>query len=148
MAANMGIAYALGRTDIGFGFDSTSNMAIAPDDVWEDYMRNSPEATPWRLKSFPHYENFCIIFVNDRATGEDARAPEDAFEDVNDVHDSNSESEIEAAPTEEVNTTHTSSRTRTATVDASGNEAKKKKKVNNDVNIGDQMVAATQIMAN
>ncbi|KAK9094272.1 hypothetical protein Scep_025741 [Stephania cephalantha] len=132
----------------GFGFDSTSNMVTAPDDVWEDYLRNYPEARPWRLKSFPHYENCYIIFCNDRATSEVARAPEDAFEDVNDVHDSNSTSEPLTAPTEEFDATPTSSRTRTTMADGHGNEAKKKIKVSNDLYIGDQMVAAAQIVAN
>ncbi|KAK9143106.1 hypothetical protein Syun_012506 [Stephania yunnanensis] len=125
----------------GFGFDSTSNMVTAPED-------NYPEARPWRLKSFPRYENCCIIFGNDRATGEEARAPEDAFEDVNDVHDSSSTSEPLMVPTKEFDATPTSSRTRTTTADGRGNEAKKKRKVSNDVYIGDQMVAATQIVAN
>ncbi|KAK9160531.1 hypothetical protein Syun_006872 [Stephania yunnanensis] len=58
-----------------------------------------------------------------RATGEDARAPEDAFEDVNDAHDFRIESETEAAPTEEVDTAPISSRARTATLDANGNQA-------------------------
>ncbi|KAK9128125.1 hypothetical protein Syun_016922 [Stephania yunnanensis] len=105
----------------GFDFDSTSNMVIAPDDVWEDYLRGD---------------------------GRRCRAPEDAPEDVDDIHDSNSESEIEVEPTEDVDTTLTSSRTRTATLDANGNQAKKKKNVNNDVYLGDQMVATTQVMAN
>ncbi|KAK9121035.1 hypothetical protein Syun_018652 [Stephania yunnanensis] len=123
-------------------------MVTAPDDVWEDYLKNYLEARPWRLKSFPHYENCCIIFGNDRATGEDARAPEDAFEDINDVHDSSSISEPLVAPTEGFNATLTSSRTRTTTADANGNQAKKKRKVSNDVYIGDQMVVVAQIMAN
>ncbi|KAK9121345.1 hypothetical protein Syun_018962 [Stephania yunnanensis] len=109
---------------------------------------NYPEVGPWCLKSFPHYENCCIIFGNDRATSEDARAPEDSFEDVNDVHDSSSTSETLMAPTEEFDATPTSTRTRTTTADGRGNEAKKKRNVSNDVYIGDQMVAAAQIVAN
>ncbi|KAK9082436.1 hypothetical protein Syun_031178 [Stephania yunnanensis] len=132
----------------GFGFDSTSNMVTAPEDVWEDYPRNYPKAKPWRLKSFPDYENCYIIFGNDRATSDDARAPEDAFEDVNDVHDSSNTSEPLTVPTEEFDATPTSSRTRTTTADGRGNEAKKKRKVSNDVYIGDQMAATTQIVAN
>ncbi|KAK9114159.1 hypothetical protein Syun_020956 [Stephania yunnanensis] len=132
----------------GFGFDSTSNMVTAPEDVWEDYLKNYPEARPWRLKSFLHYENCCIIFWSDRATGEEARAPEDAFEDVNDVHDSSSTSEPLTVSIEEFDATPTSSRTRTTTADGRGNEAKKKRKVSNDVYIGDQMVEAAQIVAN
>ncbi|KAK9094093.1 hypothetical protein Scep_025562 [Stephania cephalantha] len=128
-------------------FDSTSNMVTAPDDVWEDYLRNYPEARPWRLKSFPHYENCCIIFGNDGATCEDARAPEDAFEDVNDVHYSSSTSEPLTAPIEEFDATHIIENA-DYYGDGRGNEAKKKRKVSNDVYIGDQMVAATQIVAN
>ncbi|KAK9107356.1 hypothetical protein Syun_023367 [Stephania yunnanensis] len=132
----------------GFDFDSTSNIVTAPDDVWENYLRNYPEARPWRLKSFPHYENCYVIFGNDRAIVEDASALEDAFEDVNDVHDSSSTSEPLTAPTEEFDATPISSRTQTTTADGRGNEAKKKRKVSNDVYIGDQMVAAAQIVAN
>ncbi|KAK9121912.1 hypothetical protein Syun_019529 [Stephania yunnanensis] len=132
----------------GFGFDSTSNIVTAPEDVWEDYLRNYTEARPWSLKSFPLYENCCIIFGNDRATDEEARAPEDAFEDVNDVHDSNSTNEPLTVPTEEFDATPTLSRIRTTTADGRGNEAKKKRKASNDVYIGDQMVAAVQIVAN
>ncbi|KAK9151230.1 hypothetical protein Syun_009539 [Stephania yunnanensis] len=92
----------------GFGFDSTSNMVTAPDDVWEDYLRNYPEARPWRLNT----------------------------------------SEPLTTPTEEFDATPISSRTRITTDDGLGNEAKKKRKVSNDVYIGDQMVAAAQIVAN
>ncbi|KAK9135572.1 hypothetical protein Syun_014902 [Stephania yunnanensis] len=105
----------------GFSFDSTSNMVTAPEDVWEDYPRGH---------------------------GEEARAPEDAFEDVNDVHDSSSTSEPLTVPTEEFDATPTSSRTRTTTADRRGNEAKKKRNVSNEVYIGDQMAAAAQIVAN
>ncbi|KAK9169443.1 hypothetical protein Syun_001583 [Stephania yunnanensis] len=87
------------------------------------------------------------VSIGRRAIGDDPRAQEDVFKDVNDVHDSSSESETEVAPTKKVDTTPRSSRTRTTMVDASGNQAKKKKKVNNNGYIGDQMVAATQIMA-
>ncbi|KAK9121600.1 hypothetical protein Syun_019217 [Stephania yunnanensis] len=95
------------------------------------------------IKARPHIE-----FRLKSATGEDARAPEDAFEDVNDVHDSSSTSEPLTVPTEEFDATPTSSRMRTTTADGHGNEAKKKRKVSNDVYISDQMVAAAQIVAN
>ncbi|KAK9134257.1 hypothetical protein Syun_013587 [Stephania yunnanensis] len=72
----------------------------------------------------------------------------DAFEDINDVHDSSRTSEPLAVSTEKFDATPISSRTRTTTADASGNQAKKKRNVSNDVYIGDQMVAAAQIMAN
>ncbi|KAK9127970.1 hypothetical protein Syun_016767 [Stephania yunnanensis] len=64
------------------------------------------------------------------ATGEDTRAPKDAFEDINNVHDSSSTNEPLTAPTEEFDAIPTSSRTRTTTADGSGNQAKKKRKTN------------------
>ncbi|KAK9160520.1 hypothetical protein Syun_006861 [Stephania yunnanensis] len=85
----------------GFDFDSTSNMVTAPEDVWEDYLK-------------------------------EARAPEDAFEDVNDVHDSSSTSEPLTVPIEEFDATPTSSRTWTTMADGRGNEAKKKRKTSRD----------------
>ncbi|KAK9106535.1 hypothetical protein Syun_022546 [Stephania yunnanensis] len=59
-----------------------------------------------------------------------------------------STSEPLTVPIEEFDATPTSSRTRTTTADGRGNEAKKKRKVSNDVYIGDQMVAMAQIVAN
>ncbi|KAK9162783.1 hypothetical protein Syun_003685 [Stephania yunnanensis] len=81
----------------GFGFDLTSNIITAPDDVWEDYLRNYPEG----------HRRGCTC-------------TKDAFEDVNDVHDSSSTSEPFTAPTEEFDATPTSSRTRTTTADGRG----------------------------
>ncbi|KAK9098047.1 hypothetical protein Syun_025092 [Stephania yunnanensis] len=57
-------------------------------------------------------------------------------------------SEPLTGPIEEFDATPTSSRTRATAADGRGNEAKKKRKVSNDVYIGDQMVAAAQIVAN
>ncbi|KAK9137909.1 hypothetical protein Sjap_008503 [Stephania japonica] len=81
----------------GFGFDSTSSMIIASDDVWEDYLKNFPTAKDWRNKSFPHYEKCCFIFGNDRVTGEDTRGPDDVLGDGDDT-DSSTESETKTTP--------------------------------------------------
>ncbi|KAK9109796.1 hypothetical protein Sjap_017856 [Stephania japonica] len=78
----------------GFGFSSASNMIVASDDVWEDYLK---------------VLNFTYFYL---ATGEDARGLDDVLGDGDDT-DSSKESETEAMPYVEVETTPTSSRTRT-----------------------------------
>ncbi|KAK9117764.1 hypothetical protein Sjap_016711 [Stephania japonica] len=59
--------HGVNHSSSGFGFNSTSNMVVAEDDVWDDYLAKYPDAKQWRSKSFIHYEKCCIIFGNDRA---------------------------------------------------------------------------------
>ena len=39
-------------------------------------------ALHWKGKPFEHYENLCIVFGKDRATGEDAQTPADVVEEM------------------------------------------------------------------
>ncbi|KAK9113949.1 hypothetical protein Syun_020746 [Stephania yunnanensis] len=126
-----------------FDFDSTSNMVTAPDDVWEDYLKDvtrgaeSTRSNRAREHGGDKSEAVADVDLSEIDTWREPRfaANQDAFEDINDVHDSNSTSEPLAAPTEEFDATPTSSRTRTTMTDASGNQAKKNRKVSNDVYI-------------
>ncbi|KAK9107711.1 hypothetical protein Syun_023722 [Stephania yunnanensis] len=91
---------------------------------------DSAEDPKTSRRKWSHAEDVALVnamvemVASELPGSKDARVPQDAFEDINDVHDSSS------------------------TTDGSGNQAKKKRKVSNDVYIGDQMVAAAQIMAN
>ena len=46
-------------------------------------MQHHPKANDWRGKPCLYYENLCIIFGKDRATGQDAQVPEDIEDEVN-----------------------------------------------------------------
>ncbi|KAK9116477.1 hypothetical protein Sjap_015424 [Stephania japonica] len=111
------------------------------------------EAKEWRKKSFPFYNDCCVIFENDRATGEDAVAAEDAIEEV-EIFNSSSDNDFEVVRTtempyaiEEVEMTSTTSRSRTTTHDGNGNPYKKKNKVSGYTYLGNQMVVAAQVVA-
>ncbi|KAK9124276.1 hypothetical protein Sjap_013878 [Stephania japonica] len=127
----------------GFFFDSSRNMVVASDDVWDEYTRHSPEASQWRNKLFHHYEDCCIIFGRDRATGEEARAPADILEEVNAVADSSSSDS--SKPEDVIFSTGSKSRSRSATPEVTN--ARKKKKQSVDNNYGDSIVKAAQIIA-
>ncbi|KAK9151046.1 hypothetical protein Syun_009355 [Stephania yunnanensis] len=75
-----------------FGFDSNSNMSTAPPDIWDGYSKIFLDAKEHHKKSFPFYNDSCVIFKNDRATREDAVALENALEEVEKI-DSSTESD-------------------------------------------------------
>ncbi|KAK9158350.1 hypothetical protein Scep_004924 [Stephania cephalantha] len=127
----------------GFSFDTSRNVIVASDDVWDDYARHSPEASQWRNKLFHHYEDCCIIFGRDGATGEEARAPADILEEVNAVADSSSSNS--SKPEDAIFSTGSKSRSRSATPEVT--IARKKKKQSVDNNYGDSIVKAAQIIA-
>ncbi|XP_024977604.1 uncharacterized protein At2g29880-like [Cynara cardunculus var. scolymus] len=58
---------------IGFGYDSVKHCVVAEDQVWEAYLQVHKRAGKWKNKPYPFYEDLCIIFGKDRATGNRAR---------------------------------------------------------------------------
>ncbi|KAK6947337.1 Myb/SANT-like domain [Dillenia turbinata] len=46
----------------GFHWDDIRQMVVAEDDVWDDYIKDHPEAKPYRTKSMPSYDDFCVIY--------------------------------------------------------------------------------------
>ncbi|KAK9154713.1 hypothetical protein Sjap_002193 [Stephania japonica] len=75
----------------GFNFNSTPEMFVVEDDVWDDYLAKYLDAKQWRSKLFIHYEKCCIIFGNDRTTREDAFNVVDVVEEFGGNNESNSE---------------------------------------------------------
>ncbi|OWM80610.1 hypothetical protein CDL15_Pgr006640 [Punica granatum] len=76
------IVYDMMLNTSGFGWDSTRKMVTAEDDVWETYVATHEETVPFRLKSFPHFEELFMIYANDRATGKDAQTIEDILQEL------------------------------------------------------------------
>ncbi|KAL4619798.1 hypothetical protein ACB092_06G106300 [Castanea dentata] len=62
-----------GPNTSGFGWDTMRKCVTAEND-------SHKEATACRNKSFPHYEDLCIVYAKDHATGKDAQAPADVEE--------------------------------------------------------------------
>ncbi|KAK9109955.1 hypothetical protein Sjap_018015 [Stephania japonica] len=130
----------------GFGYDNGTNMIIASDDVWVDYIKNFPEVEKWRGKRFYYYDECCYIFGNDRATGEDARSGADylniANEDVADLSDS------ESGGPNTVNVADSSS-TRPVHSETPETRSKGGKRLSSDsrTTIGDYMLQAAEVMA-
>ncbi|KAL0291734.1 UNVERIFIED_CONTAM: hypothetical protein Sradi_7015400 [Sesamum radiatum] len=59
-------------TRSGFGWNATNNTLDAKDDAFENYAKSDPFAHSLRYKSFPFYDEWCEVFGEDRATGENA----------------------------------------------------------------------------
>ncbi|OWM83325.1 hypothetical protein CDL15_Pgr012806 [Punica granatum] len=78
------IVYDMMLNTSGFGWDSTRKMVTVEDDVWETYTHK--EAAPFRMRSFPHFEELSMIYANDQATGKDAQAVEDILQELEIEH--------------------------------------------------------------
>ncbi|XP_030941092.1 uncharacterized protein At2g29880-like [Quercus lobata] len=71
-----------GPNTSGFGWDTVRKCVTAENDVWDAYVQSHKGAIACRNKSFPHYEDLCIVYAKDHATGKDAQAPADVVEEL------------------------------------------------------------------
>ncbi|KAK9116242.1 hypothetical protein Sjap_015189 [Stephania japonica] len=102
--------HGVNHSSSGFGFNSTSNMVVVENDVWDDYLAKYQDAKQWHSKSFIHYEKCCIIFGNDRVTEEDAFDVVDAVEELGGNNESNNENGSDPIALEDVEFTQETSR--------------------------------------
>ncbi|KAI4366419.1 hypothetical protein MLD38_022300 [Melastoma candidum] len=63
------ILYDLSKSDSCFGWDSERSMPITSDEVWNKYTKVHKEATGFRYRSFPYYQELSMTYGKDRATG-------------------------------------------------------------------------------
>ncbi|KAL8501761.1 hypothetical protein ACS0TY_021036 [Phlomoides rotata] len=56
----------------GIGLNSTTYRIDALPEVWEAHLKVDPTARSLKNKTFPFYSDWCDIFGNDRATGNDS----------------------------------------------------------------------------
>ncbi|TXG62851.1 hypothetical protein EZV62_009845 [Acer yangbiense] len=85
----------------GFGWDTERKTVTAEKPVWDAYIQSHKEAAPFKLKSFPYYDELSMIFGKDRATGQHAETPADVEEQLqNEGGDYNPD---DYASTEDVN---------------------------------------------
>ncbi|XP_057792042.1 uncharacterized protein LOC131008935 [Salvia miltiorrhiza] len=72
----------LNRSGVGFNLKGT-HMIECNDDQWQQIVKCDANARLMRFKSWPHLDDWSLIFGKDRATGEHA---EDVMDAVNDLH--------------------------------------------------------------
>ncbi|XP_052878904.1 uncharacterized protein LOC128285455 [Gossypium arboreum] len=77
-----------GKNNSGFGWDEHRQLVVAED-------VSHKEATQFRHRSFPYYDQLTAIYAKDRATGKDAQTAADIIEEINveDVAATNSHEE-------------------------------------------------------
>ncbi|XP_020086190.1 uncharacterized protein LOC109708779 [Ananas comosus] len=64
----------------GFGWDATTNMVSAPQNVWEPILESNKEARKWYNKPFPHFDMLFEIYVGKYAEGKRARGSNSCIE--------------------------------------------------------------------
>ncbi|XAR70579.1 hypothetical protein NMG60_11027480 [Bertholletia excelsa] len=70
-----------GQNTSGFGWDNENKCITAEKEVWEAYIKSNKRAALFRGKTLPHFDDLCIIWGKDRATGKDAQSVEDILEE-------------------------------------------------------------------
>nr|DAD28740.1 TPA_asm: hypothetical protein HUJ06_030208 [Nelumbo nucifera] len=53
----------------GFSWDDTQHRVTAADDIWDVYIKGHPHARSYRTRTFPNYNDLCIIHGNSTAGG-------------------------------------------------------------------------------
>ncbi|KAJ4979223.1 hypothetical protein NE237_010003 [Protea cynaroides] len=66
----------------GFQWDDERKMVVAHDSVWNEYLKEHPDARVIRGKHIENYDELCIIFSNDLATASHSRNGVDNEEHV------------------------------------------------------------------
>ncbi|KAF9606839.1 hypothetical protein IFM89_029296 [Coptis chinensis] len=62
--------HAIDASGFGLSFNKETKRIDADENAWESYVKAHPLANTLRQKSFPYYDECCLIFGNDYATGE------------------------------------------------------------------------------
>ncbi|XP_052480791.1 uncharacterized protein LOC128035349 [Gossypium raimondii] len=59
-----------------------NRLGFKADLVWESYVKSHKEASQFRHRSFPYYNQLTAIYARDRATGKDAQTAADVLEEI------------------------------------------------------------------
>lgn len=83
----------------GVGWNDSTKMLEATDDMWDAAIKKDKNARLMRYKSWPYYHDWCEIFGKDRATGEQA---EDVMDAVNELFNKSKDTENEKEVTDDI----------------------------------------------
>ncbi|KAJ1401888.1 Myb/SANT-like domain [Sesbania bispinosa] len=93
-------AYDLFNSLSGFAWNQMTRMFEAEEEVWEDFIRDKPQAAKWKTLQIRHYDLLRGLFGSDRATGRKAATGRQAHSsldkesiDLNDVGEDTSMNE-------------------------------------------------------
>ncbi|KAF9620965.1 hypothetical protein IFM89_015787 [Coptis chinensis] len=64
------VKHAVEASGFGLSFNKETKRIDTDENAWESYVKAHPLAKTLRQKSFPYYDECCLIFGNDYATGE------------------------------------------------------------------------------
>ncbi|KAF4027577.1 Myb/SANT-like DNA-binding domain [Phytophthora infestans] len=64
----------------GFGWDTSHNVVLVHDDVWDRYVSKHPKAIDYRKKAVPYYEDLVDLFEGTYATGEHALSSDEPID--------------------------------------------------------------------
>ncbi|KAF1899382.1 hypothetical protein Lal_00019510 [Lupinus albus] len=81
-------SYDLFNNLSGFAWNRMTKRFEAEDDVWEDFIKDKPQAVKWRTVQIRHYDTLKELFGADRVTGKRAltarqRAPQMQHDNIN-----------------------------------------------------------------
>ncbi|CAN1273441.1 Sulfite oxidase [Linum perenne] len=66
----------------GFGWDTARGCVVADDEVFAGWVKSHPKASGMNHKPMPYFDDLCVIFGVDQATGAHAVQPGDAVSRV------------------------------------------------------------------
>ncbi|XP_073015114.1 uncharacterized protein [Primulina eburnea] len=66
----------------GVGWNDTDNTIDVTDETWESIVKHEPSLRSMRHKQWSHYVDWCEIFGNDRATGDQSKHFENVLQQV------------------------------------------------------------------
>ncbi|KAL5548051.1 hypothetical protein UlMin_003282 [Ulmus minor] len=83
-----------GSSCSGFRWDSVRKMVTIEKPIWDAYLQSHKDAAPFKTKAFPFYNELCVVFGKDCATGKDAENVPDAADEIlreasNDIFEEN-----------------------------------------------------------
>ncbi|GMI74017.1 hypothetical protein like AT4G02210 [Hibiscus trionum] len=60
----------------GFHWDSTRQMVVAQNKIWDQYIKVNPDVRPYRVKTLPYYDHLCVIYGDNLAGKKGCTVPE------------------------------------------------------------------------
>ncbi|KAB2009223.1 hypothetical protein ES319_D10G152300v1 [Gossypium barbadense] len=65
--------------------DGDKKMVTIEQPIWDAYMKSHKNASTWRMKSFPYFDELTMIYWKDRVTRKYAQATIDILDEINEV---------------------------------------------------------------
>ncbi|XP_060962720.1 uncharacterized protein At2g29880-like isoform X9 [Cannabis sativa] len=135
----------------GFGWESNRKTVIMRNQRWEAYLQSHKEAAPFKIKSFPWYDDLCAVFGKDRATGKHAETVTDVVEELEAEKENTTLGEDDfsnANNVDEVESMSVSDATRGAQSHTqSDGSSKKKRKAANHEELSNALTQSASILA-